>query len=162
MIVSQTYRQPHEGKDHFELKIRIGRLLENVYSKQVEKSGYELQIWYEFNFPVIQTNLGPRAYIGDVVVFLVDPTIKARNKGVKALLNIECDGYEGHSSKTERNKNKVRDLALSKGVCIGDEILPCLTKRILVGKYDDSLLIKELDQLFIKAGKVYIDSLVNK
>lgn len=146
MIVSNIFREPHEGKDHFQLKKKICELVENRYSKRAAKIKLELQVWSEFNFPVVTTSLGPRAYIGDIVVIIVDSLIGG--SGIEEVFNIEVDGFEGHTSRTEMKKNRVRDEALAKGVSFRDKIYPCPVKRILVGKYNDSLLANELDRFF--------------
>lgn len=141
-------RDPREGIDHFSVKKWIGELADIMFTSlffedgRCRNLGHNVRTRYEWQFGVLETCNGPRSYIGDIVTFFYWDG-KAR-----ALINIEIDGREGHSSKIELEKNKLRDVTISEGIILfpDSDKIPCKVKRFRSDLYQktDSVSMNEL------------------
>jgi hypothetical protein len=127
LIGNRARRGEGEGNDHYNTKTLVAMLADANIGTLAREIGYELLTLYEFPFIPIRLeeyqDICDRCYVGDVVCLFFHERklwqdIKNRteiysNEQIQRqsdhIINYECDDIKGHSTKREKEKNRIRD-----------------------------------------------------
>lgn len=155
MIGNQVRRGEGEGNDHFSTKELIGMLADSAITSLAREIGYHLLTLYEFPFIPIRLpaekyqDWCDRCYVGDVVCLFYSDKREYKNiknnayvysnieiqKAADHIINYEIDSEKGHSTPTEKKKNRIRDEELGKvGVYV--HRIPACTKKERINLID--------------------------
>jgi len=153
MIGNRAKRGAGEGIDHYQTKTLVAMLADANVSILAKEIGYNLLTLYEFPFIPIRLDeyedICDRCYVGDIVcLFFHDKKtyqdIKNRTEiysntqiqmMADSIINYEVDNIKGHSTKIEKQHNRIRDEELSKmGIAV--HRIPVYTRKERINLID--------------------------
>ena len=116
MIVNRPESSGYEGKLHLKAKVRVAKLGDKYLEelKEVHNKKWKVTTVYEYKFPTLLTELGPKTYRADVffdVSYMEDVILRHHT------MTVEVDGTIGHAGDWEGMKDKIRDQRLVEMIC---------------------------------------------
>lgn len=116
MIVNQPFSQGYESKQHIKAKARVAKIGDTFLEelKVLHNKDWKVVTVYEYKFPQLLTELGPKTYRADIffdVSYMDGRMLKHHS------MTAEIDGKCGHAGEWEGMKDKIRDQRLVEMIC---------------------------------------------
>jgi hypothetical protein len=171
-----THASPGEGMDHYQTKVVVGQVVDQSIGPLVSEVGWKLLTMYEFPFIPLKLedyqDFCDRCYVGDVVALLFRSKQHFRDahnkivlsswsdlqKSAAIILNFEVDGTKGHSTTTEKKKNRIRDDELKKHYNIEVCRIPVLGYKSRKKEDTYDVLKEEVTDFYFNRTKVILNA----